>query len=411
MNSLIAEQPASPLVFMAEKLLELAASQTIDDESHVALLREALQSMAIAEARTAKALTECIPTPAKSSRAGYLRALLEVIGDRPDHSWHQEWASMLMELKQNNGELKKREDGKWVSIRDVQWGSCVVAEGDVINEAWIEKHESISILSDATQSAAKSWTTDAIASMEGAGWTRVDAQRMVLLLVPRTAICRALRDQDRCYAAATYALCEVFATKAAEQGRRGLRPPVVYRLLCGSPSALAGADEALARLEEPDATGFRGLCSLLAVRGDSNPVRFTPEGMTIFDVATQTRVVVDGPVVAFERGSEDEHGYHAGVVLEQAGVPLEQSESLFPPNCLFRLKRVQPDGFLAPGGVWVEQKLLVSATCSSLQPSARRVAGGAGRRRREDVQQRADAGLRRPCLSRGWTRWCPTSRR
>eukprot|EP00961_Rhodomonas_salina_P254095 3434044-Rhodomonas_salina.1 len=271
MNSLIAEQPASPLVFMAEKLLELAASQTIDDESHVALLREALQSMAIAEARTAKALTECIPTPAKSSRAGYLRALLEVIGDRPDHSWHQEWASMLMELKQNNGELKKREDGKWVSIRDVQWGSCVVAEGDVINEAWIEKHESISILSDATQSAAKSWTTDAIASMEGAGWTRVDAQRMVLLLVPRTAICRALRDQDRCYAAATYALCEVFATKAAEQGRRGLRPPVVYRLLCGSPSALAGADEALARLEEPDATGFRGLCSLLAVRGDSNP--------------------------------------------------------------------------------------------------------------------------------------------
>ena len=380
-NRMIEEKPSAPLVYLASQLLELATTQkAAGTESQIASLREALQTTAFAEARMAETLTALLPTGAKSSRAGYLRSLSEIIGDRPTHPWQSEWPAMLMELKRNEGSVTQRDDGQWVAIRAFRWGSGRVAHGEVVNEAWIEKHECVEVLSDAKKSTANGWVPKAIQNTVDAGWTHADAKTLILLLIVRVSMCRALLERDQCYAAATYALCEIFATKAAEQERRGQRPPTVYRLLRGGAGTLADADPAWEHLEQPDAAGFRGLCSLLAVRGDSMPDRFKEGGMTLYDVATARHLPRAEPVVAFESAGEDEHGYHAGVVIERANVPWSESEAVFPPNCLYRLKRVQPDGFESPGGVWVRQKLLV-VTATYRSPLPRSDLGTAGSRK------------------------------
>ena len=59
-------------------------------------------------------------------------------------------------------------------------------------------------------------------------------------------------------------------------------------------------------------------------------------------------------MVWFESLPDDEHGSHGCVLMDAEGF-----EGAFPPNCLFELRHVIEDGFEAPNGVFVRQRLLV----------------------------------------------------
>lgn len=88
--------------------------------------------------------------------------LPDIIGEKPQHSWYTEWAAMILELKQTNGGLTQRADGAWVAIRNFKWGSGNVAAGEVVDEAWIERHEPVEVLSDPDKSTANGWVPRAI---------------------------------------------------------------------------------------------------------------------------------------------------------------------------------------------------------------------------------------------------------
>merc|ERR1712157_283032 len=91
--------------------------------------------------------------------------------------------------------------------------------------------------------------------------------------------------------------------------------------------------------------------------------------MKLWDPCLRQYSVCDSPIVAFESSPEDEHGCHTGIVLEQSKRERCDCDVVFPPNCLYRLREVRTGGFTAPGGVFVQQKLLVVA-CTYL-PTAR----------------------------------------
>ena len=144
MKSAIEDRTSAPLVHMAKTMLEHAAQhQEADAAEQIAALRVMLQTIALAEARIAERLTALLPAAAASSRAGYLRMLPDIIGEKPRQSWENEWAAMLLELKQTNGELARRDDGAWIANRDFQWGTGSVVAGEVVDTAWIERHESV----------------------------------------------------------------------------------------------------------------------------------------------------------------------------------------------------------------------------------------------------------------------------
>lgn len=360
--------------------MEVSGRKADDDD--VASLQQELLKLAVQEQEIAQRISVLMPDVAGSSRARYLQSLADIIGDRPARPWRDEWAALLMELKQSNGELELRES-RWITVRDFKWGNADVAPGTEITPAWIEAHESPEIMASKSE-CPDHWLTKSIGETVGAGWTHKDAAEMYLLLVARGPICTALREGDPRYASATYAMAELFAAKSREQQSTGRTPPTVYRVL-ENPGhnnhfgTLAGADPAWERLEQPDATGFRGLCSLLVVRGTSSPSRFTPQGMTVWDVLENSHVAVTTTVVAFESSAEDEHGHHAGVAIERECKSWDENEVAFPPNCLFRLKEVKPDGFEAPGGTWVPNRLLVvTATFRSPVPHGS-LAGGGGK--------------------------------
>ena len=120
---------------------------------------------------------------------------------------------------------------------------------------------------------------------------------------------------------------------------------VVYPLR-GAKQALEADDPGWAMLETPDRTGFRGLTCSALVLGTCFPGQFTRDGYR-FGVAkhgrlewTATCTEGDGrpaDVVCFEPMGTDVHGVHAAVMVSE-------HQGAFPPNTLFRLKKVEAAG-------------------------------------------------------------------
>lgn len=185
-----------------------------------------------------------------------------------------------------------------------------------------------------------------------------------LLITCRDALARALRECDPCYAASTYALCDaLFSQRAAHsRGAALATPPLLYRHRSGS-GGLAQDDPAWSRLEEPDATGFRGLTSSALVRAYCSPSNFAVDGFRLgqlVDASTTEYSKCDSDVVCFESAPDDEHGAHAAIPTAWSKSTHMLENGVFPPNTLYRLKEVkQPGEWEAPGGVRVQQRLLV----------------------------------------------------
>ncbi|KAJ1433195.1 hypothetical protein B484DRAFT_429616 [Ochromonadaceae sp. CCMP2298] len=370
----VSNQPQEPLSFISRQLIDSIVNDcSTEPETKILALRNALWNISCAQTTLIQSLQALLPTKSKAFRAGYLRSLSEILGPLPTRDWCTEWTAMLFELKQKSGDLKRQTDGTWACVRDFWWGDLNVADGTVINEKWIEENFSTDALSTC------SWMKEDIDQMVNTKrWSYKEASTLNLLLVPRKEIARALRDGDPRYAASTYAICKVLASKCAEQERVGLQPPTVYRALLGDHS-LSYDDPAWNQLEIPDSTGFRGLCSLSIVRAGANIRAFSPGGMRTW-ISSQDFIIADSPIVAFESSPENEQGYHAAVALERNDRSLTEYSCVFPPNCLYRLKRIEPDGFRAPGGVFVKQKLLVvTATYRSPLPSTYNESGSGGK--------------------------------
>lgn len=180
-------------------------------------------------------------------------------------------------------------------------------------------------------------------------------------------IARALRDGDECYAASTYALCEILVTQREAQVRRDATPPRPFYRHLDDPSCVVTAnslvmdDKGWREIETPDATGFRGLTCSSALLVDRGPECFNEAGFCAFKGGN----TADSDVVMFESTPDDEFGIHAPVLTGE-------TYATFPPNTLFRLKRIVAAGaWEAPGGVCPRQRLLVvSATYQRPQPSS-----------------------------------------
>lgn len=351
LKSALSTHPSEPLIYIAQHLIAgMISDHSVETVAKIENLRSALVRIASAEAEISRALTDLLPERARTSRAGYLKSLTELIGPCPSRRWVDEWADMLFELKCTNGELIKQADDTWVCSREFNWSGVNAFKGEKITVEWIQEHESVEKLSSTCE-----WLLQLIDS--GMGWSREEVTTLYMLLIPRKQIASAMRRHDPCFGASTYAICEVLSSRCLQQEKRGIQPGLIYRTLCG-PTSLAEDDPLWLSIETPDSTGFCGVCSLSVVRGDAHPGRFRPEGMTVYSITEQGYVPVDAAVVAFESHPEDEQGYHAAVMLERKDRLHEECEGVFPPNCLYRLKRIQ-EGFLAPGGVFVNQRLLV----------------------------------------------------
>ena len=192
-----------------------------------------------------------------------------------------------------------------------------------------------------------------------------------MLAFVKPSIARALRDGDKCYAAATYQLSNVIHEQRSEQLQTRLAkpneqqqlPPKIYRNLRGR-NSLVQNEPAWDAIEKPDATGFRGLTCAALVTASCKTDRFAETGYMVntrkqggAGESELIQEVQDSDVVCFEPALDDDMGSHAPVMVDAYS-------GAFPPNTLFRLKEVVPAGkWTAPNGIVVGCRLLiVSAT-------------------------------------------------
>ena len=203
-------------------------------------------------------------------------------------------------------------------------------------------------------------------SMVAFGWERDDAATFVALSAASRPIARALCAREPCYAASTYAICRQLYTYGRAQETM---PPMLYCHLQG-PAGLAEDDDGWLQLLKPDSTGFQGLTSRGLVTGTDIAENFTTDGFAIrlrdgirifYDTKDPSPYTpMDSPVVGFE--SVPETVCDDGRVSVHEAVMTAKNSGTFPPNTLFRLKRVVPkeEGFVHEAtGVRVMQQLLV----------------------------------------------------
>lgn len=208
------------------------------------------------------------------------------------------------------------------------------------------------------------------ARTDEAGWSfdAAEAYTWLSSIEARSPMARALREGSPTFAAATYALCSSLAGRspcAPSDGR-----PYAYRNLHGR-GGLVESDPHWERLETPDRYGFRGLTSSALVRPVYEARYFDERGFLV-QAGKHVNEFVPSDVVGFVNAATDEHGFHAGLTVSRSSIA-------FPPNSLFRLKKiVAPGDWVSPSGARPQQRLLV-VTCTFRLPDAKVVGGGASK--------------------------------
>ncbi|EOD30440.1 hypothetical protein EMIHUDRAFT_468406, partial [Emiliania huxleyi CCMP1516] len=263
-------------------------------------------------------------------------------------AWRSEWAELYAENLEQSGAA--RVSGV---TRDAAW----VAEHEPLSK-WLSKLEGSDIAPlvalGAPRHEAEAHEAEAYACLTSKRW----------------ALARRLRERDRRYAGSTFALCDAIVAQALRQGDAGDSDFAPTFTNLRGLNSLANSDPAWERLTVPDSTGFCGVCSSSLVAADfgTGASAFTSCGHAVYHRNAAGNVSFepqDSPVVRFDSAPEDEHGLHCCVVIKP-GI-----YAVFPPNTLFRLKRVEPPGWTAPNGVVVEQPLyVVSATYRPTRPLA-----------------------------------------
>ena len=229
------------------KALSASKSKGGDTASEVQRLRTMICDLEEVEAAAKVALDKLIvPLPA-TSRAGYLRALPELIGPPPqDRKWQHEWVALRVECHKINGDEEWANEGK------------VRQKDNVENATRRNQH-----------------LTDDLVRR---GWPEASARAYSVLSTVTNSIARALRDETACYAAATYALCD--AIFEAKERAASTKPPKLYKNLDGRHS-LTSKEPLWAKLQIPDGTGFRGLTSSALVTASCKDSSFSEDGFAV----------------------------------------------------------------------------------------------------------------------------------
>lgn len=100
----------------------------------------------------------------------------------------------------------------------------------------------------------------------------------------------------------------------------------------------------------------RCFTSSAPVKAECDSQSFLQEGFAVRNTYVGGQVVhefVSSDVVCFESAPADEEGLHSAIMLG------DSRRGAFPPNCRFELRDVLENGFEAPNGIFVRQRLLV----------------------------------------------------
>ena len=258
------------------------------------------------------ALAQLLVASAATSRAGHLRSLPELIGPPPeDRTWEDEWVPLKAESYRLRGE------GEETIEDDMKY----VREHDPLDQYMEQDH-----------------VREDVEALLAANWPRERALVYTVLFSCADPLGRALRDGDPCYAASTYALCDVLFNqrKGATEGARLLTKRsreekaaatfLLYGFRTGEYS-LSQREPAWLDLEEPDGTGFRGLTSSALTHATCDPRLFSAEGMMAMVVSEEGMNLRPqaSDVICFESNADDEHGAHSAIVMSEHGGD-------FPPN-------------------------------------------------------------------------------
>ena len=178
-----------------------------------------------------------------TTRAGHLVTLQELIGDKPPHSWETEWVGMVCEFHRTTGQQVDEHAPPVESMSEKEL------------EEYVSRHLSYE------QWRAKVTNQQFIESTIEFGWERTRAELFVSLTYVKSSIARALREGDKCYAASTYALCDVFFDQ-----QTAARPQQSSRDLhrdrnASSASPSPARPSLLSTRQELDASGRQSLLS------------------------------------------------------------------------------------------------------------------------------------------------------
>eukprot|EP00966_Prymnesium_polylepis_P098392 2278515-Prymnesium_polylepis.1 len=288
-------------------------------------------------------------TEVASSRAGYLRCLNELIGEAPAGvSWDDE--------------------EPWFELRTIAIRIMTDDERRKFWETWSPDFQDADRLewlkqTNAPELIQRRFRQSSIDDLIKRGWAKGDARCYAMLSHQGPALAEAMRQQPPQAAACVYALCDCIWRNRKGPSSDDALPPMLFRHLRGF-NSLARVDPKWEKLETPDRTGFRGLCSNGITVADCDPDNFGQDGYRRrFAQGGEIKYITeDSPVVGFVSRDEDATGAHSAVLT------YTETTGMFPPNTLFRLKEVkEPGTWRAPGNVYPKQWLLV-VTATFLPP-------------------------------------------
>ncbi|KAL1521882.1 hypothetical protein AB1Y20_021533 [Prymnesium parvum] len=343
----IDEDPRNAICGIAEELLGSIDDEesVTESEAEVLRLRKKLQRAQQIADNAKAALVLLVPNDLSSLRSSYLMTLEELIGKQPsDVRFEEEWIPM-------NVEHYQLRPSKHI---DPSWGAAEI-------EVYVRQHRTL-------ETFLSKFRQTSIDTLIKRGWAAERARAYAILTVTSAPMSRALRERSPRYAASTYALCQAIYDSCADAGVA----PMIYRHLRGEFS-LSSMDQEWNKIETPDQTGFCGLVSTAVTVGDCEAANFSEKGyMRRFQVGQEATYVLEpSDIVGFTSTSEDEHGAHSAVLTytDQTGV--------FPPNTLFRLKKIMQAGeWEAPGGVFPKQRLLIVGA-TYMRPSPKSISSAA----------------------------------
>ena len=268
-----------------------------------------------------QALLDRLQARQRTSRAGYLRALADLL-PCPERAWQEEWGVLTAGCH----------DG-------CQWDKLE----DILQKFQVSVQERVQD-----------------------GWPLEHAQAYTVLSARRRELAVALRERDPRLAACTYALTRALCHRYDQLVASDMPlPQAHYRNLVGA-GGLAEDEARWTGIECPDCNGFCGLTSTALCRPVKGTGRggayFSEHGMRKFvrrgaTLAEDVYAEVDSPIVCFVNAHEDEQGIHSII-------DISTTTGAFPPNTLFRLidSKAAGDWFIH-GGLRPKQRLLVvSAT-------------------------------------------------
>jgi hypothetical protein len=234
-----------------------------------------------------------------SSRAGYLNALEDLIGNEPeDRTWQDEWVAICCEFNILNG----------TAAKSPEWA----------DPEYVKVHDSI----EENTKHFRSSIDDLVAR----GWDFESAQAFKLLNIVFLSPAAALRERSSRFAAATHKVCNVLFAEHSKKnsGSKDGTAPSLYLHRRGK-DGLCDHDPAWGNLEVPDRTGFCGLTCSALIEATCEPQNFTEEGFAIRLISKSMGIYFEpreGDIVRIDSLPDDERGCHSATMISEEKVRL-----------------------------------------------------------------------------------------